>query len=597
MELTLEQALQKGIAAHRAGKAQEADKYYSAILKAQPKHPDANHNKGVLAVGNGKVQEALTFFKAALEANTSIVQFWISYIDALIKLQRMDDAKAVFDQAKSKGAKGDVFDQIEEKIKASPNTFIGNKNITYPETTDPSQVQQKLLIELFKTRQFNKALESSRNLLQDYPDSLFLHNLCGTIYKELQQFDAAIEAYTQALLIKSDFADAHYNMGTAFHKKGKLHEAIKAYEATHSINSQHFKSFNNIGVALHELGDFERAIKAYQRAISIKPDYADAYNNLSVTLQGRGSLKGAIAALEKAISIKPNNIEALNNMGNVYKEQGDIGMAIEAYEKALIIEPKFAETFWNLLGTAKTLKDGQHWLQKCLNANPTHLKAKLTMSALNFYEGNKDEFFNLMQSPYKEHPYVRSFSWAFNLPKLPPLYFHRWALFDAMIEHSKKDRPFYEFGVWRGEAFKYLIKTFKKGYGFDTFQGLPEDWHDEKAGTYTSDGNIPKVSGGEFIVGKFEDTLPEFFQEKRPKASIINFDADLYSSTICALNYSKPVIDQHTILIFDEFIINDKWEEDEYRALEEFCAKNHYTYEVLAISFVTKQVAVRITGI
>ena len=64
MELTLDQALQKGIAAHKA------DRLYTAILKAQPKHPDTNHNMGVLAVGVGKVQEALPFFKTALETNT-----------------------------------------------------------------------------------------------------------------------------------------------------------------------------------------------------------------------------------------------------------------------------------------------------------------------------------------------------------------------------------------------------------------------------------------------------------------------------------------------------------------------------------------------
>ena len=97
MELTLDQALQKGIEAHKAGKVQEADRYYTAILKAQPKHPDANHNMGVLAVGVGKVEEGLPFFKTALEANSSTAQYWLSYIDALIKLDRMADAKSVFD--------------------------------------------------------------------------------------------------------------------------------------------------------------------------------------------------------------------------------------------------------------------------------------------------------------------------------------------------------------------------------------------------------------------------------------------------------------------------------------------------------------------
>ena len=109
MELTLDQALIKGVEAHKAGKLVEADRYYTAILKAQPKHPDANHNMGVLAVGLGKLQESLPFFKTALETNPSIAQFWLSYIDALIKLNRIADAKVVFEEAKSKGVKGNSF--------------------------------------------------------------------------------------------------------------------------------------------------------------------------------------------------------------------------------------------------------------------------------------------------------------------------------------------------------------------------------------------------------------------------------------------------------------------------------------------------------
>ena len=155
-------------------------------------------------------------------------------------------------------------------------------------------------------------------------------------------------------------------------------------------------------------------------------------------------------------------------------------------------------------------------------------------------------------------------------------------------------RPLYEFGVWRGASFKYLIKTFKKGYGFDTFTGLPEDWHVgngkyEKAGAYSSNGEIPKIEGGEFIAGKFEDTLPIFFSKPRPLASVINFDADLYSSTICALNQSKSVMDKHTVLIFDELIAHKSWEQNEFKALNDFVIKNKFTYEVLAISFFTKQ--------
>ena len=113
-ELTIDKALQQGIEAHKAGQVQEAEQYYTAILKVQPKHPDANHLMGALAVSIGKVNEALPFFKSALEAEPSIAQFWLSYIDALVKLDRIDDAKAVLKQAKDNGAKGGGFDQLEE---------------------------------------------------------------------------------------------------------------------------------------------------------------------------------------------------------------------------------------------------------------------------------------------------------------------------------------------------------------------------------------------------------------------------------------------------------------------------------------------------
>lgn len=133
------------------------------------------------------------------------------------------------------------------------------------------------------------------------------------------------------------------------------------------------------------------------------------------------------------------------------------------------------------------------------------------------------------------------------------------------------------------------------GYGFDTFNGLPEDWHNEKRGTYTSDNKIPDIPGSEFIVGKFEDTLPSFFNTDRPIASLINFDADLYSSTICALTHCKPIIGKDTILVFDEFLMNPSFEEDEMKALFEFCNNNLLDFEVLAFSFYSKQVVIKLS--
>ena len=595
MELTLDQALEKGIEAHKAGKAYEADQYYTAVLNAQPKHPDANHNMGVLAVGVGKVQEAIPFFTAALEANPTITQYWLSYIDALIKLDRIEDAKSAFDRAKSNGAQGVVLDKLQRQLRMMEKGKVVNAASQKPK--EPSQRQVQLVITLYKQGQYQEALQKATKLLKEFPYSTKLYNIMGLANKGLGKLEQAIEAYHTAIVIKPDFAEAYTNLGNALQEQDNLDKAIAAYNKAVTIKPDNFKAYYNMGNALKEHGKLEKAITAYNKALSFKPDFAEAYNNMGIALKGQGKLEEAIEAHNKAISVSPNYAEAYNNIGGALQEKGSLNEAIEAYDKALSIKPDYAVAYWNRASTVDNISEAKNWLTKCLNANPNFLEAKLTIIALQYYEGDTSNFNQLTISSLKDHPYTRSFAWAFGLPTLPKLYFHRWALFDHIISLSKKDRPFYEFGVWRGEAFKYLIKTIKKGYGFDTFKGLPENWHHEPIGSYSSDGKVPRIKGGEFIVGKFEDTLPSFFAERRPMASIINFDADLYSSTITALNHSKPVIDKHTILVFDEFIINKNWEQDEYKALEEFCANNHYTYEVVAISFATKQVAVKILGV
>ena len=197
MELTLDQALKKGVEAHKAGKVQEADRYYTAILKSQPKHPDANHNMGVLAVGIGKIQEALPFFKTALEANPSITQFWLSYIDTLMKLNLVADAKAVFDEAKSKGVKGDSFEQIEKRlIGLGKNLEV---NATSRKLQDPPKHKLQNLINLYTQGLFQKALSKSLDLLKDYPNSINLYNIIGISNINLGKLDEALKAYNKVL--------------------------------------------------------------------------------------------------------------------------------------------------------------------------------------------------------------------------------------------------------------------------------------------------------------------------------------------------------------------------------------------------------------
>ena len=273
MELTLDEALKKGIEAHKAGQIQEADRLYTAILKAQPKHPDANHNMGVLAVVVGNLEESLPFFKAAIEANPSTGQFWLSYIAALIKLDLIIDAKALLDQAKSKGAKGEVFDQIEKRLTES---IANSKN------PPPDQLQP--IINLFNQGLLQNALSEATQMLKEYPNSFVLYNILGGSNSGLMQFDIAIDSYKRALVIKPDYADAYNNIGSVLKKRNDFDEAISSYQQAIKIRPDFAEAYNNMGVALKDKGDPEAAIKCYKQALKIKHDFAEAYYNQGVVL-------------------------------------------------------------------------------------------------------------------------------------------------------------------------------------------------------------------------------------------------------------------------------------------------------------------------
>lgn len=252
MEITIDQALQKGIEAHQAGKIDEADRYYTAILKVQPNHPDANHNIGVLAINVGKIETALPFLKRALDANPKIVQFWISYIDALIKLDRLLDAKDALIQAKNKGIKNHTLEKQEQQLNDAIGSISDGANIGL--TTELTQS----VIDLYSNGEHQKALTKSEYLIRKFPNSASLYNIKGAILEEQGKIDSALEAYNRALEITPNHAAAQYNLGNVLRAKGMLKEAIEAYDKALTINPKNSDAYNNMGNVLKEFGKKKR---------------------------------------------------------------------------------------------------------------------------------------------------------------------------------------------------------------------------------------------------------------------------------------------------------------------------------------------------
>jgi hypothetical protein len=166
------------------------------------------------------------------------------------------------------------------------------------------------------------------------------------------------------------------------------------------------------------------------------------------------------------------------------------------------------------------------------------------------------------------------------------------------VKHKQVPGLICEFGVAEAKSINYLAKQLpdKKLYGFDSFEGLPEDWMDGlPKGTFKVK-QLPAVQTNvELIKGWFDDTLQPFLDAHPEPIALLHVDCDLYRSAKVVLEGLKKRIQTGSIIIFDEFFNYPGWKENEFKAFNEFIKKNDFKYEYLGYNRYGKQVAVIIT--
>ena len=156
-----------------------------------------------------------------------------------------------------------------------------------------------------------------------------------------------------------------------------------------------------------------------------------------------------------------------------------------------------------------------------------------------------------------------------------------------------------EFGVRRGTSINQIAAAAPGDtvHGFDSFEGLPEAWVNEPQGVLTTGKELPAVRSNVVLhAGWFDDTLPPFLAGHDGPVRFVNVDSDIYSSAKTVLTALAPRFRPGTVLVFDEFIGNRSWREDEYRAFHEYAQEARASYQVIAVNLFTKQVAIRLTG-
>jgi hypothetical protein len=144
----------------------------------------------------------------------------------------------------------------------------------------------------------------------------------------------------------------------------------------------------------------------------------------------------------------------------------------------------------------------------------------------------------------------------------------RDALYAYIATMADEPIDYLEFGVWKGASIDTWRRLNKhpdsRFVGFDTFEGLPEDWNpDHPKGTFSTQGQIPEIDDPRvsFVKGLFQDTLRQFLALTRlSNRLVINVDCDIYSATLFVLGTLDKYFEPRAIIIFDDFYsMNDEF--------------------------------------
>jgi hypothetical protein len=172
------------------------------------------------------------------------------------------------------------------------------------------------------------------------------------------------------------------------------------------------------------------------------------------------------------------------------------------------------------------------------------------------------------------------------------------------MKHTRKTGGLWlEFGVYRGRSLQHFaeLKPNEKFYGFDCFEGLPEQWDSQNSkGAFNLNGEIPMGaifgehqseydpsptrntkpwnSNIKLIKGYFDSSLLPFLKTHQGEVDFIHLDADLYSSTKTVLTLLTPRITKDTMIMFDEINDYPDYRKHEIKAFAEFLLDTKFNY-------------------
>jgi tetratricopeptide (TPR) repeat protein len=246
--------IQAAAALHTAGRLDEAEQAYKALLAKEPRNPDLLNLYGALIGQKGDLAESIRLIGEAIAL-------------------KPDDPSYYWNLATAQAALGNIVAALQIYLD------LGNAHL--------------------KQGRFDEALATYEQGLRVAPENPQLATNAGVVLGKLHRWDEAIERFSQALKHTPDFVPAMTNRGNALWGKYDFDAAMADYRRAVALDAANPYAQLNYAYAVHQRGgDLDEAMRHYEQAILLNPDFAKAHFDYGQLLLSRARFAEGFAELE-----------------------------------------------------------------------------------------------------------------------------------------------------------------------------------------------------------------------------------------------------------------------------------------------------------
>jgi tetratricopeptide (TPR) repeat protein len=380
--------------------------------------------------------------------------------------------------------------------------------------------------------------------------------------------ERALARYADALRTAPDALDAWLNRGALLCLRGHAREGAQCLRRALAHPRADARAHRDAGIALGSIGHSDESLRALEHAVALDPALVGARLALVRALGEHGLPERAREESLRVVERAPDEPSAWTERHRALFDPANPEPALACAERAVALAPNDPDAHVLLAG-ARALA-GRSDLPPCDPLGPEGLLDPRIVDALRT-------------------------ALAMVREGATPFAYKR-ALIEHAIDARTHDGPVLEFGVRHGISLRVLAARCARVHGFDSFEGLPAPWQGRGTGAFSTAGEPPEDLPPNVTLhpGWFEQTALEFVGTMTEPPSLIHIDSDLYESARSALTALGPRIEPGCVLLFDEYLGNASWREDEFRAAREAALAWGWRLEPLAVSWITGQAALRV---